>query len=145
MATTLRVHKKAEKQNLNNATYATGRRKESAARVWLVADGNGSITINGKNANQYFCRGIHQFLINTPFATVGSVGNYDVVATVKGGGMTGQCGAVVHGVSRALAEIDDTHRVALRAAGLLTRDSRQVERKKYGHAKARKKRQFSKR
>ncbi len=145
MSTKLRVHKKTDKPNLTKATYATGRRKESAARVWLVAGGNGTITVNGKNLDQYFCRGIHRFLINNPFATVGDIANYDVVATVKGGGMTGQCGAIVHGVSRALAEVDGTYKSILRTAGLLTRDSRQVERKKYGHAKARKKRQFSKR
>ena len=125
-------------------SYATGRRKDSTARVW-VKRGSGVITVNGKEMPIYFDRPVLQMQLNHVFEISNRVKEYDVMATVKGGGLSGQAGAVKHGISRALSLFEPELRSALKSAGLLTRDSRTVERKKYGKAKARKSFQFSKR
>jgi small subunit ribosomal protein S9 len=125
-------------------SYATGKRKDAVARVW-IKPGSGKVTVNGKEMNTYFARPVLQMILAQPFSVAGVTGQFDVVATVKGGGLSGQAGAVKHGVSKALQLFDPTLRPALKAAGFLTRDSRVVERKKYGKAKARKSFQFSKR
>ena len=124
--------------------YATGKRKDAVARVW-IKPGSGKVTVNGKDMNDYFARPVLQMILAQPFSVAGVEGQFDVVATVKGGGLSGQAGAVTHGVSKALQLYDPSLRPALKAAGFLTRDSRVVERKKYGKAKARKSFQFSKR
>ena len=128
----------------NTRFYATGRRKEASARVW-VKPGSGAITINGKGIEQYFKREVLRMILAQPFEAAEVIGQYDVVATVAGGGMSGQAGAVRHGLARALCEANAGLRPALKKAGLLTRDSRAVERKKYGRLGARKRFQFSKR
>ena len=125
-------------------SYATGRRKESVARVW-IKPGSGKFTVNGREMPTYFARPTLQMVINQPCETINQVGHYDVVCTVKGGGLSGQAGAVRHGLSRALTYFDPSLRPALKSGGFLTRDDRQVERKKYGRAKARRSFQFSKR
>ncbi len=125
-------------------SYATGRRKDSTARVW-VKRGNGQMYINGKVINDYFSRPVLQMQLNHVFEIANREGQFDVMATVKGGGLSGQAGAVKHGLSKALCFFEPELRKPLKAAGLLTRDSRTVERKKYGRAKARKSFQFSKR
>ena len=125
-------------------SYATGRRKESTARVW-VKRGTGSITVNGKKMIEYFARPVLQMQLNFVFDIAERKDQFDVIATVKGGGLSGQAGAVRHGLSRALSLFEPDLRRPLKAAGMLTRDSRVVERKKYGRAKARKSFQFSKR
>ena len=125
-------------------SYATGRRKDATARVW-VKRGTGQMKINGKNVTEYFARPVLQMILAQPFETTERVGQFDVIATVKGGGLSGQAGAVRHGISRALTYFEPGLRPALKAGGFLTRDSRAVERKKYGKAKARKSFQFSKR
>lgn len=124
--------------------YATGKRKDAVARVW-IKPGSGKVIVNGKPQNEYFARPVLQMILAQPFSITNTEGQFDVVATVKGGGLSGQAGAVKHGVSKALQLYDPSHRPALKAAGFLTRDSRVVERKKYGKAKARKSFQFSKR
>ena len=124
--------------------YATGRRKDATARVW-VKPGTGKITINGRDQEVYFARPTLRLVIDQPFAITERQGQYDVIATVKGGGLSGQAGAVKHGISKALQLHEPSLRAALKAAGFLTRDSRVVERKKYGKAKARRSFQFSKR
>lgn len=124
--------------------YATGRRKDAVARVW-IKPGSGKITVNGRDSTVYFARPVLRMLINQPFSVVDRVGHFDVMCTVTGGGLSGQAGAVRHGISRALTHYDPALRPALKAAGFLTRDSRVVERKKYGRAKARRSFQFSKR
>ena len=124
--------------------YATGKRKDAVARVW-IKPGSGKVTVNGKEMSAYFARPVLQMILAQPFSIAGVTGQFDVVATVKGGGLSGQAGAVKHGVSKALQLYDPSLRPALKAAGFLTRDSRVVERKKYGKAKARKSFQFSKR
>ena len=124
--------------------YATGRRKDAVARVWLKP-GKGAIIVNGRDQEIYFARPTLRLVINQPFQVAGREGQYDVVATVKGGGLSGQAGAVKHGISQALAKFEPALRSAVKAAGFLTRDSRVVERKKYGRAKARRSFQFSKR
>ena len=124
--------------------YATGRRKDAVARVW-VKPGTGKITINGRDQETYFARPTLRLIINQPFDITDRAGQYDVVATVKGGGLSGQAGAVKHGISQALAKYEPVLRSTVKAAGFLTRDSRVVERKKYGRAKARRSFQFSKR
>jgi small subunit ribosomal protein S9 len=124
--------------------YATGRRKDAVARVWLKP-GTGTVTVNGRDQQTYFARPTLRLVINQPFSVAGREGQYDVVATVKGGGLSGQAGAVKHGISQALAKFEPALRGAVKAAGFLTRDSRVVERKKYGRAKARRSFQFSKR
>jgi small subunit ribosomal protein S9 len=125
-------------------SYATGRRKESAARVW-VKRGTGKISINGKDMMSYFARPVLQMQLNFVFDVTERKDQFDVFATVKGGGLSGQAGAIRHGLSRALRLFEPDLRKPLKTAGMLTRDSRVVERKKYGRAKARKSFQFSKR
>ena len=125
-------------------SYATGKRKESIARVWL-SRGNGKITINGLDCNDYFVRDVLKMLINEPFSLLSIEGQYNINCTVRGGGLSGQAGAIRHGISKALSLFEPGLRCQLKAAGLLTRDARTVERKKYGHKKARKRFQFSKR
>lgn len=129
---------------LNGATYATGKRKDSIARVYLVP-GKGNIVINGKPIAQYFRRPVLQMIIAQPFGVTKRDGQYDVVAMCMGGGLSGQAGAVKHGISKALTTREPDLRAALKAAGFLTRDSRVVERKHYGLHKARRSTQFSKR
>ena len=125
-------------------SYATGKRKNSIARVWLKK-GEGKISINGKSIKDYFSRPVLQMIVNQPLEIIQSVGNYDINATVKGGGLSGQAGALRHGISKALVLYDIGLRKALKKVGFLTRDSRVVERKKAGLAKARRSYQFSKR
>ena len=125
-------------------SYSTGRRKESTARVW-VKRGTGKIQINGKDMLSYFARPVLQMQLNFVFDVTERKDQFDVIATVKGGGLSGQAGAVRHGLSRALTLFEPDLRKSLKSAGMLTRDSRVVERKKYGRAKARKSFQFSKR
>jgi len=124
--------------------YATGKRKNAIARVW-IRPGSGKVVVNGKTMDDYFARPVLQMILRQPFSVAGVTGQFDVMATVLGGGLSGQAGAVKHGISKALQLYDPTLRGALKAAGFLTRDSRVVERKKYGKAKARKSFQFSKR
>ncbi len=125
-------------------SYGTGRRKDSVARVWLKK-GSGKVSVNGKDQSEYFARKTHRLILNQPFLIVGSVGHYDVICTVKGGGLSGQAGAVRHGISRALENFDPELRPLLKKAGMLTRDSRIVERKKVGKHKARRTKQWAKR
>jgi len=124
--------------------YATGKRKNAIARVWLKP-GKGNITINGKTSDAYFARPVLRMMINQPFKVTEREGEFDVFCTVVGSGLSGQAGAVRHGISKALADFEPAVRPALKHAGFMTRDSRVVERKKYGRAKARRSFQFSKR
>lgn len=124
--------------------YATGRRKDAVARVWLKP-GSGKITINGRDQEVYFARPTLRLVINQVFGITEREGQYDVICTVKGGGLSGQAGAVKHGISQAITKYEPALRAPVKAAGFLTRDSRTVERKKYGRAKARRSFQFSKR
>jgi len=124
--------------------YATGKRKDAIARVW-IRPGSGKVTVNGKEINAYFARPVLQMILKQPFTVAGVEGQFDVMATVVGGGLSGQAGAVKHGISKALQLYEPGLRPALKAAGFLTRDSRVVERKKYGKRKARRSFQFSKR
>ncbi len=125
-------------------SYATGKRKDAVARVW-IKPGPGKFTINGRDLETYFARPVLRMLINQPFAVTEREGQYDVICTVKGGGLSGQAGAVKNGISRALTFYEPGLRPALKKEGFLTRDSRVVERKKYGRRKARRSFQFSKR
>ena len=124
--------------------YATGRRKDAVARVWLKP-GSGKITVNGRDQEVYFARPTLRLVINQPFGVTDRAGQYDIIATVKGGGLSGQAGAVLHGIAQALTRYEPVLRSTVKHEGFLTRDSRVVERKKYGKAKARKSFQFSKR
>ncbi len=124
--------------------YATGRRKNSIARVWLKR-GNGEIKINGKTLDKYFSRPVLQMIVNQPLNIIQAEDGYEIMATVKGGGLSGQAGAIRHGISKALSLYDISNRPALKKVGFLTRDPRVVERKKAGLAKARRSYQFSKR
>ena len=124
--------------------YATGKRKNSIARVWIKR-GTGEIKINGKSLEKYFSRPVLQMIVNQPLDVVKDDNSYEIMASVKGGGLSGQAGAVKHGISKALSLFEPELRTPLKSAGLLTRDSRTVERKKYGKAKARRSFQFSKR
>ena len=124
--------------------YATGKRKNAVARVW-IKPGTGKVVVNGKTMAEYFARPVLQMILRQPFTIANREGQFDVMATVAGGGLSGQAGAVKHGVSKALQLYEPALRGALKAAGFLTRDSRVVERKKYGKAKSRKSFQFSKR
>ena len=135
-----------KESNLDNKdrSYATGKRKNSIARVWLKK-GEGNISINGKSLDKYFTRPVLQMIVNQPLETIQSTGTYDIMATVSGGGLSGQAGAIRHGISKALTFYDSELRPALKRVGFLTRDSRVVERKKAGLAKARRSYQFSKR
>jgi small subunit ribosomal protein S9 len=128
----------------NTRYYATGRRKEAAARVW-VKPGSGAVTVNGKGIEVYFKREVLRMLLAQPFEAAEVKGQYDLQATVRGGGLAGQAGAVRLGLARALCQANSGLRPALKKAGLLTRDARAVERKKYGRPGARKRFQFSKR
>ena len=132
----------AKKENI--VFLGTGRRKRSIARVRLM-DGNGKITVNGKDLNEYFGTEILKVIVNQPFAVTNTIGKYDVIAKVEGGGFTGQAGAIRHGIARALNEANAELRPALKSNGFLTRDPRMKERKKYGLKKARKAPHFSKR
>jgi small subunit ribosomal protein S9 len=124
--------------------YATGRRKDAIARVWLKP-GSGKIVVNGREQEVYFARPTLRLVINQPFGVADREGQYDVVATVVGGGLSGQAGAVLHGIAQALTRYEPALRTVVKQAGFLTRDPRAVERKKYGRAKARRSFQFSKR
>ena len=132
--------------NLDNKqrAYATGKRKNSIARVWIKR-GSGSISVNGKSLDKYFARPVLQMIVNQPLNVIDSEGGYEIMATVKGGGLSGQAGAIRHGISKALSLYDSSLRPSLKKAGYITRDSRVVERKKPGLAKARRSYQFSKR
>ena len=125
--------------------YGTGRRKSSVARVHLFAGGTGAITVNGRDIDDYFGLETLKYIVRQPLNTTGMVDKVDINATVKGGGVTGQAGAIRHGISRALLLLDENYRPALKDAGFLTRDSRMKERKKYGLKAARRAPQFSKR
>jgi len=141
-AATAPVHER--KVDSFGRAYATGKRKNAVARVW-VKPGTGKITVNGREVAVYFARPVLRMLINQPFETVNAENQFDVVCTVTGGGLSGQAGAVRHGISRALTFFDPALRPPLKAGGFLTRDPRVVERKKYGKHKARRSTQFSKR
>ena len=125
-------------------SYATGKRKDAIARVW-IKPGSGKVMVNGKEMNSYFARPVLQMILRQPFQVAGVEDQFDVNATVKGGGLSGQAGAVKHGISKALQLYEPSLRGALKSVGFLTRDSRVVERKKYGKRKARRSFQFSKR
>jgi small subunit ribosomal protein S9 len=136
-------HREPKRDQLGRS-YATGRRKESTARVW-IRPGKGEIMVNGKKVVQYFARPVLRMLLTQPFLVSDRYNQFDVFCTVSGGGLSGQAGAVRHGISRALTYYEPDLRSILKVAGFLTRDSRAVERKKYGKAKARRSFQFSKR
>lgn len=135
--------RKSNRDKLGRA-YATGKRKDAVARVWLKP-GKGNITVNSKNIDEYFARPVLKMVINQPFEVTNRENEFDVVCTVSGGGLSGQAGAIKHGISKALNEYEPELRAVLKKAGFLTRDDRVVERKKYGLAKARRSYQFSKR
>ena len=130
--------------SLASATYATGKRKEAVARVWIMP-GSGKITVNKKELAEYFGRDVLSMVVRQPFKITTTEDAFDVVVSTGGGGNSGQAGAIKHGISKALVVYDPEHRPALKKAGFLTRDSRKVERKKYGLHKARKSTQYSKR
>ena len=132
------------KIDFKDSKYATGKRKTSIAKVWLKK-GSGNIIVNGKNYDDYFKRSNHIMQLLRPFEIINQPTNYDVKCNVKGGGLTGQVGAMVHGISKALLMFDTELKSTLKKEKLTTRDSRSVERKKYGHRKARRSFQFSKR
>ena len=133
-----------QKLDKEGRAYATGKRKNAIARVW-VKPGSGKITVNGKDFNVFFARPVLQMILKQPIVAAARNDQYDVIATVAGGGLSGQAGAVRHGISQALTHYEPELRAVLKKGGFLTRDSRVVERKKYGKAKARKSFQFSKR
>lgn len=141
---TSKSEKKEPKIDSLGRAYATGRRKESVARVW-IKPGSGKVTVNGRAQDQYFGRQTHLLVLNQPFLIVDRVSSFDVVCTVKGGGLSGQAGAVRHGISRALENFEPALRPSLKKAGMLTRDARVVERKKIGKHKARRTKQWAKR
>ena len=132
------------KLNFKDSKYATGRRKRSIAKVW-IKKGSGMIHVNGKIMNEYFKRPVHQIIVMRPLEISNVATSYDVRASVKGGGHSGQAGAIIHGISRALVLHDEKLKITLKKEKLTTRDSRVVERKKYGRKKARRSFQFSKR
>ncbi|MEM6383743.1 MAG: 30S ribosomal protein S9 [Pseudomonadota bacterium] len=133
-----------QKLDEHGRAYATGKRKDAIARVW-IKPGSGKITVNDKDFSAYFARPVLQMIVQQPIVAASRDGQYDIVATVKGGGLSGQAGAVRHGISKALTHYEPELRGVLKPGGFLTRDSRVVERKKYGRAKARRSFQFSKR
>ncbi|MES2339150.1 MAG: 30S ribosomal protein S9 [Pseudomonadota bacterium] len=135
---------RAQELDAYGRAYATGRRKDAVARVWLKP-GTGKITVNGRDSEVYFARPTLRLVMNQVFQVAGREGQYDIVCTVKGGGLSGQAGAVKHGIAQAITRYEPVLRAPVKAAGFLTRDSRSVERKKYGKAKARRSFQFSKR
>ncbi len=132
------------KLDAQGRAYATGKRKDAVARVW-IKPGGGKVTVNGRDVETYFARPVLRMILNQPFLVAERTGQYDVMCTVSGGGLSGQAGAVRHGISRALVNFEPALRPLLKKGGFLTRDSRGVERKKYGKAKARRSFQFSKR
>ena len=132
------------KLDFKDAKYATGRRKRSIARIW-IKKGSGKIFVNGKEMVQYFKRPAHQIIVTKPLEEINVMSQYDVKCNVKGGGLSGQAGAIIHGMSRALVSMDNSLKKILKKNKFTTRDSRKVERKKYGHKKARRSFQFSKR
>ena len=132
------------KPDFKDAKYATGRRKRSIAKVW-IKKGSGKIFVNGKDMIQYFKRPAHQMIVTKPLETINVMSQYDVKCNVKGGGLSGQAGAIIHGMSKALVNMDNSLKKILKKNKFTTRDSRKVERKKYGHKKARRSFQFSKR
>ncbi len=132
------------KLDFKDSNYATGRRKKSVARVWLKK-GSGKIYVNGKEMNKYFKRPVHQLIVVMPLQETNAINKFDVKCNVKGGGLSGQAGAIIHGISRALVKTDSTLKKTLKKNKFTTRDSRKVERKKYGRKKARRSFQFSKR
>ncbi len=136
--------KQERKVDAQGRAYATGKRKDAIARVW-IKPGTGKISVNGRDVTVYFARPVLRMMINQPFGIVNRAGQFDVTVTVVGGGLSGQAGAVRHGISKALTYFEPDLRGPLKAEGFLTRDSRTVERKKYGRAKARRSFQFSKR
>jgi small subunit ribosomal protein S9 len=138
--------KETEKVKLDfkDAKYATGRRKRSIARIW-IKKGSGKIFVNGKEMIQYFKRPAHQIIVTKPLEEVNLMSQYDIKCNVKGGGLSGQAGAIIHGMSRALVDMDNSLKKILKKNKFTTRDSRKVERKKYGRKKARRSFQFSKR
>ncbi len=133
-----------KKIDAQGRAYGTGKRKAAIARVW-IKPGKGSITVNGRLASDYFASAVREMVIAQPFEATNTKGQFDVVCTVKGGGLSGQAGAVRHGIARALQAFDPEMRPMMKPLGLLTRDARRVERKKFGRAKARRSFQFSKR
>ena len=141
---TTSVLSKKIKLNFKDSKYATGRRKRSIARVW-IKKGSGKIYVNGKEMNQYFKRPVHQLIVVMPLQETNAINKFDVKCHVKGGGLSGQAGAIIHGISRALVKSDSNLKKTLKKNKFTTRDSRKVERKKYGHKKARRSFQFSKR
>ena len=143
---TTQVEKNINKVKLDfkESNYATGRRKESVARVW-IKKGTGKIFVNGKIMNDYFKSPVHQLIVVMPLQETNVLNKFDVKCNGKGGGLSGQAGAIIHGISRALVKTDPTFKKALKKNKFTTRDSRKVERKKYGHKKARRSFQFSKR
>ncbi len=143
MESTLQPNKEV-KLNFKDSKYATGKRKTSIAKVW-IKKGSGKIYVNGKTYNDYFTRSNHQMQLLRPLEIINQATSYDVKCNVKGGGLTGQVGAMVHGISKALLLFDSNLKATLKKEKLTTRDSRAVERKKYGHRKARRSFQFSKR
>ena len=138
------IKPKKIKLDVKDSKYATGRRKRSIAKVW-VKKGSGLIHVNGKIMNEYFKRPVHQIIVMRPLELSNVATSYDVRASVKGGGHSGQAGAIIHGISRALVLYDESLKTVLKKEKLTTRDSRVVERKKYGRRKARRSFQFSKR
>ena len=133
-----------QKLDAQGRAYATGKRKDAVARVW-IKPGNGTVVVNGRAVETYFARPVLRMILRQPFEVANRKNQYDVIATVVGGGLSGQAGAVRHGISKALTLYEPTLRKPLKEGGFLTRDSRVVERKKYGKAKARRSFQFSKR
>lgn len=138
------VEKREPKKDAKGRSYGTGRRKGAVARVWIFP-GKGQVNVNGKDQATYFGRQTQRLILNQPFLVTGRMGQFDVMCTVKGGGLSGQAGAIRHGISRALENFEPELRPALKAAGMLTRDSRVVERKKVGLHKARRSKQWAKR
>lgn len=148
MAEEVKSTKKVTKKipaNKNVEYTATGRRKNSIARVRLTPNGKGNFVINKKNIEEYFNLGVYRLVANQPFEITGTLGKYDVIVNVNGGGLSGQAGAIRHGVARALVKADESLKAEIKKAGFLTRDARIKERKKYGLKKARKAPQFRKR
>jgi small subunit ribosomal protein S9 len=144
VAAAVQAPKYVQKLDKQGRAYATGKRKNAVARVW-IKPGAGKITVNGRDATVYFARPVLRMIIQQPLGVAKRVGQYDLVASVAGGGLSGQAGAVRHGLSKALTYFEPDLRAALKKEGFLTRDSRVVERKKYGRRKARRSFQFSKR
>lgn len=140
----MEAKKREQKLDAKGRSYATGKRKTSIARVW-IKPGNGKFLVNGREGPKYFARPVLQMILNQPFDATNRKNQYDIWCTVAGGGLSGQAGAVRHGISKALVAYEPDLHVVLKKGGFLTRDAREVERKKYGQPKARRRFQFSKR